>query len=328
MLIIILGHNAILMYLDPKITFKTYLYSFHVYCFFLLPFLYNIQALSRKRIISYAKRLLLPYTVLFVLLLFLYPLISRPYHFSIPRILIAYFTGDQYWLMQTVGFRLLWFMPAMFSCIILRDIYYTQQKMSYALLILSLCFIVYQLTGINIHFIDICLSYLPFQLNTILWILPIGIFIRFLLSKECSRHFLFKLLFVLLAISGSILFYLHHVLMETFGMPQFTFSLLFREYMTFVMFVVLFFITIPFNSVIIRWIGNHSFTIYLIHQPIYNIISMCLLSYFHLTNNIPIGLFALLLTISFSCLLTFIFYKRMDIIRALGIPFTLSKQKD
>ena len=67
-LIVILGHNKYLMGVNDMLSFR-FLYSFHVYAFFLLPFLYNhhhqpFAVFVRKNI----KRFGVPYMVVFAAL--------------------------------------------------------------------------------------------------------------------------------------------------------------------------------------------------------------------------------------------------------------------
>lgn len=133
--LIVLGHNKYLMQGGMS---NLYLYSFHVYAFYYLPFLYNfkhvgIGQLLRRNFI----RFYVPYTVIFALLLCIGHITG---HLSSLRdTAAAFICGSQYMLYNTLGFgSFLWFIPTMFSVLLYRWIYYNLGvKWRYGMLILS-----------------------------------------------------------------------------------------------------------------------------------------------------------------------------------------------
>ncbi len=149
MLLIIIGHNAILMEHNGDFTLKSFLYSFHVWAFFILPFLYPIPTLSKEKIVRNAKRLLLPYTLLFVLFLIGYSILSHKTP-EIKNTLLAFLSASQILLKDTIGFRLLWFLPTMFIVLLARDYYFYQNKYIRLLIIASCVLIlIYSLIDSN-----------------------------------------------------------------------------------------------------------------------------------------------------------------------------------
>lgn len=95
-LLIVLGHNGILMGKAPGLTptiWNDYLYSFHVYCFLFLPFLYNIPNFTKDRIKRNFIHLYKPYTTVFILLLIMRFLDSADV--NIGGVLYAYLSGSE-----------------------------------------------------------------------------------------------------------------------------------------------------------------------------------------------------------------------------------------
>lgn len=67
--LVVLGHNTIFSSIVPESIYY-FLYSFHVACFFILPFFYDLKGENTVMggVIKYFKRLYWPYVWCFVLL--------------------------------------------------------------------------------------------------------------------------------------------------------------------------------------------------------------------------------------------------------------------
>lgn len=112
MLLIILGHNHILVPLNSRLF--TYLYEFHIYGFFILPFLYNskYKQFNFKNIIDVVIRNWVPYIIFFVLCYFIYHFFILKDHFSFSDFSYGLFNGSSLATKKSAGFFFLWFMPA------------------------------------------------------------------------------------------------------------------------------------------------------------------------------------------------------------------------
>lgn len=103
---------------------NVFLYSFHVYAFYYLPFLYDFRKMEwggffKKNL----KRLYVPYTVFFCLVAL--SAWARGFRPGVINILEAYVCGSQNFLHSTFGFgSFLWFLPTMLSVLTFRQIYY------------------------------------------------------------------------------------------------------------------------------------------------------------------------------------------------------------
>lgn len=120
-LLIVLGHNK---YVQQGGMNNLYLYSFHVYAFYYLPFLYNFKNLKLTNLLSNNFiRLYVPYTIFFLLLFVIHGLSGSWPNFM--NSIKTYICGSQFMLSQNFGYgSFLWFIPTMFSVLFYRWIYY------------------------------------------------------------------------------------------------------------------------------------------------------------------------------------------------------------
>ena len=115
---VVFGHNLFVGEFNHG--FYDWVYSFHVSSFFLLPFFYPDHRLSLDRIKIYAKRLLWPYSYLFVFFYIIYGIVSKSWNYDIGcfRTFIA---GDFYKISYYTKFQYIWFLPALFSMLVIKD---------------------------------------------------------------------------------------------------------------------------------------------------------------------------------------------------------------
>ena len=140
-LLIMLGHNDLLM-TDPASGGKRFvfqwLYSFHVYCFFILPFLYGKKPLSVKRFADNVFRFWISYFWIFMLCLIANALFTKGI-MSFSDYFYAFFIGDKPILKEVVGFYFPWFLPAMFSVLLFKGIADHKRWIGMTVFLLSIC---------------------------------------------------------------------------------------------------------------------------------------------------------------------------------------------
>lgn len=264
--LIVLGHNMLFTYYVEPFQGMVYLYCFHIQSFFILPFLYDSKALSKKRLTNYVVRLYWPYLLLTLLLSVGYYCVYLHNRLDYTGILQMWLTGDVSLLGKYCGVQIFWFMPAMFALSILKDLFYSSGKfIKGVLLALSI--------GINVYdwnvLPDICYSILPYEMISKL---PFGLYlglpyliygvlvrwiIKCLVEHEINVSRILVLIFIVFTIiyfynvrsvqSESVLFILKTI------MP--------------VLFIVLLWY---YRNLIVRFsfwekLGDKSFAIYLIH---------------------------------------------------------------
>lgn len=139
-LIIVLGHNHILA--PPGSTLFSYLYSFHLMCFFILPWFYfsRHKTISSDYIFSIIRRNYIPYSVFFFICLILFVMVKEK-TFSVDwrETACGYLIGSPLHLRKSVGFIFLWFLPSFASFSILKAFSCTSVSLKYLLLTVSLC---------------------------------------------------------------------------------------------------------------------------------------------------------------------------------------------
>lgn len=141
--LVILGHNHFFVKSFSDGCWL-WLYSFHVSGFFILPFFYSDHPISLFRVWINCKRLLWPYTYMFAILFLVNWLVLKKASLDM-GLLYTYVTGNFYELRNYTGFQYLWFLPAMFSMIVIKDVYASSKLViRRTILLLGLfCFIVF-----------------------------------------------------------------------------------------------------------------------------------------------------------------------------------------
>jgi len=118
-LFVVLAHNA---YLVPTATvLQHYLYQFHFFTFFILPFLYPSRRLSVKRINDYIFRYYVPYIWFYAATYITYHIVKAKSS-DLLLFLVPFFSGEISGLKEATGFHFLWFLPAFAAFTLLKDI--------------------------------------------------------------------------------------------------------------------------------------------------------------------------------------------------------------
>lgn len=269
--LVVLCHNRYFYSYYPQL--YHYIYSFHVACFFVLPFFYNndIRFFSMSRVWVYCKRLLWPYTYMFVFLYFMSSVVTNDYNLEW-GLINTFLTGNFYSIHKYIGFQYLWFLPAMFSMLVIKDIY-TSRPVSRKILMLSigavfyvLCwaFLINQPFSTSISEKIASFSFFSFMLG---WaMLFIGICTRkMILNSNISTTILVLItcltLFSLVIISREYPYNLYARWIARTINPIIIFIILYKTPM--------------FNMKVLQTIGKLSLPIYLFHQPInYSVCSL------------------------------------------------------
>lgn len=123
-LLIILGHNSILTQNISGL--YDYLYSFHVLIFFILPWFYT-TTFSWNSTIKRSTKIWFWYLAFFVVQVLFYNLLFDT-TFSLGETLKAFFLGGHTLLKGVTGYMYLWFMPAFFFSMLVRDVYTIANK--------------------------------------------------------------------------------------------------------------------------------------------------------------------------------------------------------
>jgi len=131
-LLIVLGHNSLIM--DATGLFP-YLYSFHVYCFYILPFMYGVPDIPENGRLKFIIRRSWHNIRRFYPLYILWSIIGATVGVCSGKIVFspwgavrAVALGNQTFLAEYCGFALLWFLPTIVAVMFWRDVYFCSGK--------------------------------------------------------------------------------------------------------------------------------------------------------------------------------------------------------
>lgn len=301
--LVVIGHNSYMMNLfDKSNIIKDYLYSFHVDSFFYLSCMYNIKPLCRGVIIKNFNRLLRPYIFLFLLFLLINYLC---FDFLPPfcKIAIGFISGSASALSEIHMFQFIWFLPSMFAFLILRNLFFYDVKFGFLIIFFSSLILLYLLFGFHRYFfID---NYLLFGLYGAMSNFTVSILLRYLIEKYYLCVY-FKYVVIFLFILFTVLYFVFlpklywYYLNVYLIIPIFAFSAIFSISKSNV-------VCSKFGLLLIN-LGKISFSIYLLHQIIFNIL-VHILNLFPCVNLLISALFTLFLTF-FLTLALIVFLKK------------------
>lgn len=299
-LLVVLGHNSILcqewdgcVATKPLFLWR-WLYTFHVYCFFLLPFLYNKHPYRKGSFRKYAIRLLYPYLwICLTCMMLSFVVMGMPFN-GWQGLVQAVICGSDKLLDENIGLNFPWFLPAMFMLLLLKDFYYSINKRLKKSFVVTCVFlwIVVIVTGIKFSTLG---SYIPFAFVPALRLLPMCLLTFWLFGKvnfTVQIRWLFAIVFTLLSILlwyfycydirlGRMVFY--------FVMPISAFLLLLsiKDYLA--------------KSRLLIAFGKMSLQIYLYHVIVFNGL-LLIVKYFHCPPMWMDGVVVLFITFIMSYL--------------------------
>jgi fucose 4-O-acetylase-like acetyltransferase len=184
-LLIVLGHNAAFSALVPG-TF-VFLYSFHIYGFLLLPFIFPIDPPSRQLLGDRLVRYMVPHyaSLICVGTLFLFhPALRGDLLTWVRHLLVSMIVGSAMTLKQGVGFELYWFLPALLSLTVLRSVYAGLGRGGHAVVLFLSC-LAWAFVGLAPSWAK---AYVPFGILIAIYIFPMGVLAQCLWAHCVSNH--------------------------------------------------------------------------------------------------------------------------------------------
>lgn len=258
-LLVILGHNKYLTGVNDMLPFR-FLYSFHVYSFFLLPFLYNHHHQSFAGFIGKnLKRFGVPYTAVFVALF----VVSMPtvLEHDMPTIFKAFLRGS---FRDIYGFGgAFWFIPSMFLLLCVKQLYYESGLM------VRIMLMAIGLLCMSAHAFAIPVELLQVGGVRGVAMLPLGIALRYVVEKRppyMSKwpNLLFFSVLILFMVTSQVEYPYVYLALIRIICPV----------------VMIMFFMAQVSAVkkvpLLMQIGNNSFPIYIIHIFVYQVSYMAI----------------------------------------------------
>lgn len=300
-LLVVFGHNTILCYswedgqrTGPLLHFH-FLYTFHAYCFFILPFFYSRRPYQKGNIRKNAIRLLYPYLWVMLLCLTLSVLVAHRSFEGWAYFALALINGGEYLISKGSGFFFPWFLPAMFSLLLLKDVYYSASTFIRVILVaISLAaWAVVLLCNTDFRTLG---TFVPFALVPAFSMLPICL-LRYWLARRISCNFRNCCLLTSLCMC----------LFALFGICWATACIDSHQEFYFLLPVVVFLTILQYKPLLAKCrllvaFGTLSMPIYLYNVIVYNAL-LTLAGHMHCQPVPVVGIVLLLLTLLVSYLL-------------------------
>ena len=295
-LLIILGHNSILM--QERSVFD-YLYHFHVYIFLLLPFLYNVPEFTSERVKKDFVHIYKPYTIMFIVVLMI-NIFALNGKVNVTGVIYSYISGNEQMIKKNIGASFLWFMPTMYSLLLLRN--WLMEKPAK---ILWSCLFVSFLSFLATRVFWFCTVYdFPYIIlggTVSLVYFFMAVSSRYVYEKYHGKRFFDTISCTLFILTTIISFtspngYLYNII--TWGILPVS------ALYTFIAIARLFKKDNTFTKCI-HWLGKESLPIYLFHVVIYNAI-LLVIQKVQLAENLLTGIISYVVTIVITIILIFL----------------------
>lgn len=307
-LLIILGHNSILMHTqngDTPILLYRYLYHFHVYCFLILPMLYNVPVMTCSRLKKDISHLFKPYVFLFIALVSYQIILGE--RINPERVFEAFISGNEPLIKGALGASFPWFLPTMFTFLILRNTLCWRPKLLKIVFAISVT--VYLLTRVLNVFSLYTFNYFLGCMVALAYF-SVGIIVRKIYLYITQKKEYIKFVHLITVVS-TVLFFIYY----KSNYMELWFSLnawVIMPISVFISLLSIIEVTKEFKFMYaLEYLGKITLPIYVFHMFIYNAIVM-VIGKLHIPINCFIGVIAFFLTIGL-CLFLIKLLKRFNL---------------
>lgn len=305
MLLIIFGHSGMLttdFATGQKTFFWHWLYSFHVYVFMILPFIYGYKPSSIKSDFKHnLVKIGVPYCWFFAFSALVFVTVGGG-SFDIKGMLYAFLFGNQSLMDKYIGFNFIWFLPAMLALTIVKSLWYNSSRYVRCCMV-TVSVVLWLLAIFRILPQNTVGMYVPFSLSQAFYYLLLGLAARWLVEKTSAKKNLLWIALLVVAVTS--LMYCQRKANWSYLIDYFT---LYRLILPVLVFLLLFGISgFLAKSKALGFIGKYSFQVYLVHVYVINILQVILLRF--LPQSIGLGVAIYLLTLAISLGLSVIMVK-------------------
>ncbi len=321
MLLIVFGHTGWIttdFATGNRTFFWHWLYTFHVYVFLILPFIYGYSKKSNisDKLVCVDKhidiqkvkndlrhnliKIGVPYCWFFLFSAIAFVTVGGG-QFDLKGMLYAFFFGNEPLMDRYIGFNFMWFLPAMLALTTFKSVYYNSCfKVRVGIVVISLTLWVLAIFKIlSRHTIGM---YVPFAISQAFYFIILGLTARYIIEKQWPKKSLMPIVVLLIGALTVLLYYRGeiHTIIDL--------HTTIRLVMPILMFLFLYGISdLLAKSRILSFIGTYSLQVYLVHVFVINAL---VVFFTHFTEqSIGLGIVIYLLALGISCGLALVMVK-------------------
>lgn len=324
MLLIIFGHLGMLttdFVTGERTFFWHWLYDFHVYVFMILPFIYgykNSEGKGKEILKKHGKwyvdtqrlksdiihnliKIGIPYCWFFVFSAVVFVTVGGG-SFNLKGMLYAFFFGDQSLMDKYIGFNFVWFLPAMLALTIMKSLWYNSSR-AVRCCILTVSTVLWLLAIFRVLSQTKAGMYVPFSLSQAFYYLLLGLAARWLTERISMKKALPWIVLLIVAVTSMM-----YCQCKMKWPPVISYTAFYRLVLPVLFFLLLYGISGWLSKLgLLRFIGDYSFQVYLVHVYIINILKVVLLRFF--SQSVGLGVVIYLLTLAISLGLSVVMVK-------------------
>lgn len=315
MLLIVFGHSGMLttnFATGERTFFWHWLYSFHVYVFLILPFIYGYHtsevAGKQEGIRSIAKDLKhnlikigVPYCWFFLFSAVIFVVVGGGV-LNLKGMLYAFVFGNEPLMDKYIGFNFIWFLPAMLALMTLKSVWYNSKPIvRWVIVFVSITLWVLAITKVVAR--STVGMYIPFAISQAFYFVLLGLLARWLTEKHFSAQWQLPVVLLLIGVCTVLLYYRKSFVGAMLEIPT-----ILKLVMPVLVFLLLYGMrNLLSKSKLLKFIGTYSLQIYLMHVYVINVLSVLFL---HFTKeSIGLGLVIYLLALLISVGLALVMVK-------------------
>lgn len=332
MLLIVFGHTGMVTTVfdtGSRTFFWHWLYTFHVYVFLILPFIYGytkksvvtektkvdkIRFIEIQSVVNDLKHNLVkigvPYFWFFLFSAIVFVTVGGG-KFDLLGMLYAFFFGNEPLMDKYIGFNFMWFLPTILALTTLKSVYYNSNK-TIKVVIVVISLILWTLSIFNIITRYEVGMYVPFAISQAFYFIILGLASRKIVERQIPTKYLMPVVVLLIGALTVLLYY--HKEIDTIV----RISSVIRLLMPILMFLFLYVIrNLLAKSKVLKFMGTYSLQIYLVHVFVINAL-VVLFTHF-INQSIGLGVVIYVLALGISCGLACVMMK-VPVINKLLFP--------
>lgn len=297
MLLIVFGHTGMIttnFATGERTFFWNWLYTFHVYVFLILPFIYGYQKPESfvKELKHDLIKIGIPYCWFFLFSAVIFVVVGGG-NLNLKGMLYAFVFGNEPLFDQYIGFNFIWFLPSLLALMVLKSVWYNSKPIvKWIIVIVSI--VLWGLAIAKVASRYTVGMYVPFAISQAFYFILLGLSARWLTERQWPAKWQMPVVLSLIAAFTALLYYaMNHSVLKV------NVYAILCLIMPVLVFLFLYGIRHPLGkSKLLKFIGLYSLQVYLVHVYVINILQVVLLRFLPQSIWFGVLIYALALAIS------------------------------